>query len=74
MTNDLLRRLVQHRESNAGFTAKYRIGRLVYFEIAGQVAVVIAREKQIKAFRRAKKIALITSMNPAWNDLSEEFK
>ena len=72
VTNDLRRRLMQHREAREGFTAKYRIGRLVYFETASQVVAAIAREKQSKAFRRDKKIALITSANPAWNDLSEE--
>jgi putative endonuclease len=74
VTNDLVRRLDQHRQHASGFTTKYRIERLVYYEIANDPMVAIAREKQLKGFRRAKKIALIAAMNPAWNDLSETFR
>jgi putative endonuclease len=74
VTNDLLTRLTQHRLANQGVTSRYRIGRLVYYEIAEDPLAAIAREKQLKGFRRSKKIALIVSVNPAWNDLSEEFR
>ena len=71
VTNDLALRLAQHRVSDRGFTAKYRVSRLVYWETTNDVRVAIAREKQIKGYRREKKIALIRSMNAAWNDLAE---
>jgi putative endonuclease len=57
----------------AGFTSRYAIDRLVYFEEHGDVQVAIAREKELKGWRRAKKIALIESMNPGWRDLSREW-
>jgi hypothetical protein len=56
-----------------GFTKKYNIGRLVYYEWTGSALGAIEREKQIKAWRRAKKIALLTKMNPTWRDLSKDF-
>jgi putative endonuclease len=70
VTNDLPFRLAQHREGKHGFTAKYRITRLVYYETTNDVLVAISREKQIKAWTRAKRVALIESMNPAWDDLA----
>jgi putative endonuclease len=73
VTNDLLKRLAQHRHGDCEFTAKYRINRLVYFETTMNVIAAIAREKQIKSWRREKKIALITSVNPGWDDLAEEW-
>jgi putative endonuclease len=73
VTNDLVRRLVQHRRGECEFTAKYRIHRLVFFEMTTNVMAAIAREKQIKSWRRAKKLALITSLNPGWDDLAEEW-
>ena len=57
----------------AGFTAKYNIDRLVYYEATEDVNAAISREKQIKGWLRAKKIALIESMNPDWVDLSVRF-
>ena len=54
-----------------GFTKKYNVGILVYFEATDDIRAAIAREKQIKAWRRSKRIALIESMNPQWRDLSE---
>jgi putative endonuclease len=54
-----------------GFTSRYRIHRLVYFEVYRDVRNAIAREKQIKRWRREKKVALIEKHNPAWDDLSE---
>jgi putative endonuclease len=70
MTNDLERRVVQHREKKIeGFTKKYNITRLVYFESYDYVWDAIAREKQIKGWLRSRKIALIESLNPTWDDL-----
>ncbi len=56
-----------------GFTNKYKIEKLVYFEETNDITAAISREKQIKGWVRKKKIALIESINPDWNDLSEEF-
>ncbi len=73
MTNNLQRRVYQHKHKLVeGFTNKYNVNRLVYFEAFNEVLDAIAREKQIKGWRRSKKIALIESMNPKWQDLSEE--
>ena len=67
MTNNLERRVYQHKKKlTEGFTAKYDVTRLVYFEILNDVREAIAREKQIKRWRRSKKLALIESMNPIW--------
>jgi len=72
MTNDLNRRIYEHRQKLIpGFTRKYNITRLVYFEETSDVAIAIAREKEIKGWVRAKKIALIENSNPKWKDLSE---
>ena len=71
VTNDLERRVYEHKQKLvAGFTAKYNIDRLVYYEATEDVNSAIYREKQIKGWLRAKKIALIESMNPKWTDLS----
>jgi putative endonuclease len=71
VTNDLLRRLDEHREAKPGtFTARYKMNRLVYFEEASEVTVAIEREKQLKGWTRARKIALIAESNPRWRDLS----
>ncbi|WP_420643783.1 GIY-YIG nuclease family protein [Candidatus Leptofilum sp.] len=72
MTNDLGRRVYQHKHKLLpGFTQKYNVNRLVYFETFSQVRDAIAREKAIKGWLRKKKIALIESTNPTWADLSE---
>ena len=72
MTNDLKRRVWQHKEKRIeGFTKQYNITQLVFYESTNDVHVAIAREKQIKGWLRAKKIALIESMNPEWKDLAE---
>jgi putative endonuclease len=72
VTNDLIRRVYEHKNKMVeGFTKKYNITRLVYFEETGDVQSAIAREKQIKGWLRAKKVALIESKNPEWKDLSE---
>ncbi len=74
VTRDLRRRLWQHREKLvAGFTAKFNIHRLVWYELTPNVAAAIAREKEIKAWRRNKKVALIESRNPTWDDLAAEW-
>jgi putative endonuclease len=57
----------------AGFTAKYDVTHIVYYEIFGGPRAAIAREKQIKGWVRSKKIALIERMNPRWRDLSQDF-
>ena len=75
MTNNLQRRVYEHTNKLAeGFTRKYDVNRLVFFEIFSDVRDAIAREKQIKGWRRNKKLALIESMNPKWQDLSEEWE
>ena len=72
VTNDLARRVWEHKNKwTKGFTSKYRIGKLVYFEIFADIRDAIAREKQIKGWTRAKKWALVQAVNPAWKDLSE---
>ena len=74
MTNDLHRRVEQHKQKLVeGFTQKYNVTRLVYYEVTNDVHAAIAREKQIKGWRRSKKTKLIESVNPTWNDLSEEW-
>jgi len=71
MTNNLCRRVTEHRDGvTGGFTRRYRINQLVYFEEYRDVRDAIQREKQIKAWRREKKIALIEQVNPHWDDLS----
>ena len=71
MTNDLPRRVAEHQvKTYGGFTARYNIGQLVYFEETADVREAIAREKQIKRWSRRKKIALIESLNPTWADLA----
>ena len=71
VTNDLERRVYEHKQKLVpGFTAKYNITRLVYFEVTQDVKAAITREKQIKGWLRSKKIALIESVNPEWKDLS----
>jgi putative endonuclease len=74
VTNDLQRRVRQHKEKRVpGFTQKYNVTQLMYFEMFGDVRLAITREKQIKAWTRAKRIALIESKNPHWKDMSEEW-
>jgi putative endonuclease len=71
VTNDLLRRVAEHKGGLVpGFTSRYRVDRLVYFECTPNVASAVARERQIKAWRREKKVALIEANNAEWADLS----
>ncbi len=73
VTSNLQRRVYEHKNKLVeGFTRKYNITKLIYFETTNNVESAIAREKQIKGWLRSKKIALIESMNPEWKDLSEE--
>ena len=74
VTNNLDRRVFEHKEKLVpGFTSKYKIERLVYFEVTQDVQAAILREKQIKGWTRSKKLALIESMNPTWQDLSSDW-
>ncbi len=72
VTNDLVRRLLQHKAGLAGFTARYQLTRLVYYESTADIRDAIAREKQVKPWRREKKLWLIRQMNPLLLDLSHE--
>ena len=73
VTNDLERRVNEHKHGAAsGFTRRYHIDRLVYFQETGDVGAAIAAEKQIKSLLRPKKLALIEEENPSWRDLSAE--
>jgi putative endonuclease len=74
VTGNLVRRVYEHkRKLVKGFTCKYNIQYLVYYESTPDVYAALRREKQIKGWLRAKKIALIESLNPEWKDLSEEW-
>ena len=73
VTNNLGRRLREHRKGREGtFTGRYRMTRLVYYEIFSDVRLAIAREKQIKGWLRRRKIAMINAANPTWQDLAPE--
>ena len=75
VTSNLQRRMYEHKQHLvAGFTSKYHVTRLVYFEETSDVQAALAREKSIKGWLRAKKVALIESDNPGWRDLSEEWQ
>jgi putative endonuclease len=74
VTNNLMRRVFEHKHHLIeGFTRKYNITRLIYYEVTDDVRLAIRREKQIKGWVREKKIALIDSMNPEWKDLGEDW-
>lgn len=74
VTNDLARRIFEHREGIASkFTKKYHVHRLVYAEEYREVIEAIAREKAMKEWKRAWKVQLIENANPEWDDLSEPF-
>ena len=73
VTNDLQRRVLEHREGKVpGFTKQYKIFRLVHFEMFGEITMAIAREKEIKGWRREKKVWLIERNNKTWEDLAEK--
>ena len=71
VTNDLVRRVYEHKHKldSESFTSQYGIHKLVYFEQTQDVRSALEREKQLKGWRRSKKNALVTSMNPEWKDL-----
>jgi putative endonuclease len=73
VTSDLRRRVYEHKEGlGSGFTGKYNVKKLVYYEITEDVHAAIAREKQIKGGSRRKKIDLVNRMNPEWEDLYDD--
>jgi putative endonuclease len=75
VTNSLERRVAEHKAGTGlAFSARYKMDRLVYYECFSYIRNAIAREKQIKGLLRIKKVGLIVSMNPAWRDLSDEWK
>jgi putative endonuclease len=75
VTNELEQRVFEHKTKAEpeGFTARYNIDRLVYYEDTTDVTIAIEREKQLKGWTRAKKLALIERMNPHWSDLSDRW-
>jgi putative endonuclease len=74
MTGDLLKRVFQHKQKvHEGFSSRYNCNRLVWFERFANVSEAIQREKELKGWTRARKIALIQSANPTWEDLSEQW-
>jgi putative endonuclease len=74
VTNNLRRRVYEHAHKRVpGFTAKYNIARLVHFETTSSVTAALAREKQLKTWRRDRKLAFIETTNPGWRDLSTDW-
>lgn len=74
ITNDLARRVKEHRLGlNAGFTSRYRVTRLVYFEEWADIRDAIAREKEIKGWKRSRKTSLVEKRNPTWEDLAKDW-
>jgi putative endonuclease len=72
VTNDLARRVNEHKQGLvAGFTLKYRVTRLVYFEEFADIRDAIVREKEIKGWKRSRKISLIEGRNPTWEDFAK---
>jgi len=72
ITNDLIRRVYEHKNKLVdGFTEKYNVDKLVYYELFNDPINAITREKQLKGYSRKKKVELITSFNPEWEDLYE---
>lgn len=73
VTNNLVRRLYEHKNKlSDGFSKKYNLNKLVYYEVFNDPEHAISREKQIKAGSRKKKVELVESMNPYWQDLYDE--
>lgn len=74
ITNDLERRIYEHKEKLVkGFTDKYNVNKLVYYEQTPDINAALNREKEIKKWRREKKNRLVVNTNPLWRDLSEDF-
>ena len=73
VTNNIVRRGYEHKDKLVkGFTSKYNVDKLVYFDSTNEAIVAIEREKQIKGWTKKKKIKLISSINPNWNDLYKD--
>ena len=73
ITNNLIRRMHEHRNKLVeGFTSRYNISRLAYFETTSSIEAAISREKQLKGWLRSRKMELIESLNPGWKDLYED--
>jgi putative endonuclease len=71
VTNDLIRRVFEHKtKRNKGFTERYNVHKLIYFEVFDFIKLAIKREKEIKGWSRAKKVALVAEKNPTWQELS----
>jgi len=73
VTDNLQRRVLEHREGKSAFTKKYNVTKLVFFECGDDINIAIAPEKQIKGGSRKKKLDLINSLNPEWKDLFEVY-
>lgn len=74
MTNDLTVRVFQHKTGRyEGFTQRYKVHRLVYFEAYRYVSSAIEREKELKGWRREKRVALLEALNPTWEDLAADW-
>ncbi len=74
ITNNIVRRAYEHKHGLVeGFTKKYNVSKLVYYEMTDDVSYAITREKRLKTWKRAWKLELIESANPEWRDLSEDF-
>ena len=74
VTNDIIRRAYEHKQGIIkGFTQKYKVNKLVYYEMTDDIGYAITRKKRLKAWKRQWKLELIESVNPEWRDLSEDF-
>lgn len=74
VTNDIERRIYEHKNKLIeGFTKKYNVEKLVYFEITSSIEAAIEREKQLKGWKRSRKNELVEANNPSWTDLSESW-
>ena len=74
VTGDLERRVLQHKSGlSGGFTRRYHLARLVYFEVTSDVTAAIERDEQIKGWLRRKKVGLVEAINPEWRDLSADW-
>jgi putative endonuclease len=73
VTSNLIKRVCEHKEGlSEGFTSKYNVKKLIYYEVFHDIITAIEREKQIKSWKRIKKEELINSMNSSWRDLYED--
>jgi len=73
VSSDLVKRVNEHKHGvGSAFTSKYKVNKLVFYEVSDDIQNAIAREKQVKSWKRARKVALIGAMDPGWKDLSTE--